>query len=135
VGETHSDSSNATLIRQVYAAMTARDFERAIEMVHPDLEAHVMFGHVTGAVYRGRAGARSYFEETAEVWGEMAFEVLSVEEPRDDLAVAEVRARVTGKESGVGIDQVIGTIFEFRDGKFVRIESHSDFAEAMSSAR
>jgi ketosteroid isomerase-like protein len=84
-------------------------------------------------VYRGHEGARQLMSDIDDTLAEIHVEFPEVRDLGDRvLAVGRIRTR--GKASGVATEAPVGYVADFRDGKFVRVRTYLDPAEALEAA-
>ena len=98
---------------------------------HPALPARLE-GRAT--VYRGHDGVRQLWRETDEIVSEIHYEIVDVSE-LGDRVVAVGHIRIRGTESGAETRSPIGYVFEFKDGKVIRMQSDFDPNQALEAAR
>ena len=87
----------------------------------------------SATVVRGHEGVRTLMRDTAEVFDELVTEYSDVRDLGDQL-VATGAARARGRESGLEIKSPLGAVFDFRNGKVIRVRSFLDHGEALEAA-
>jgi len=102
----------------------------ADEELHPDFQ---VISRLQSEPFRGREGLRRWMEEIDEHFQEWE---LVGEEWRDagDRVAVVGHVRLRGKESGVGFDQPVGWLFEFKEGRLFRLRNFVRPEEALEAA-
>jgi ketosteroid isomerase-like protein len=104
------------------------------EIAHPECEWTPLIGEAVEGTYRGPDGLVSFFEDLLG-----SFEVRY--EDRDLRAIGAsgvlslYQLRLTGRESGLEVDQEMGALFEFEDGLLRRGQAYPTHAEALRAAK
>jgi ketosteroid isomerase-like protein len=122
---------NVEIVRQVMDAVNARDRERALSLMDPEIEFH------SGAeqkVYRGIDGMIQYRRDTDAV-----IEGIQTEDDRfldagGGLVVHLYRIRGRGAGSGAPVSRNSAVVWQLRDGKIVKGHVCLDPAEALEAA-
>jgi ketosteroid isomerase-like protein len=108
----------AEIIRQMYEATNAGEFERVRDLLHPDAELHqpaVMPG--TKDFYGREEFIRGVGIWTTE-WTHMQFDVGAIKELADGRVLMEVTLRGQGKRSGAELEQrELFHLWTVQDGK------------------
>jgi uncharacterized protein len=123
---------NVEAVHRGVDAMNRGEPEAMLEMVDDEVVWEPLRASFEGA-YRGHAGMRRYFADTAE-----SFERFEVRfaEMRDlgerVLAIGTVRAR--GRDSGAEIEIVTAAVFTFREGRLVHYKDYGDRRAALEAA-
>lgn len=122
----------------VQAAMEAglrQDWERAAELVDPEIEMHGTIGGLEeGRVAHGLPEILNTFEvDDLEAWEERRLE------PREilhinDLVVVLMHEYRRGKGSGVELETDTAVVFTVRDGRVAHIQGYMDQAAALEAA-
>jgi len=105
-----------------------------------ELEAHVhdgeddafyiLEGEMTFASeYRGHERAAKFWRQMHEPWESFSIEVEHVED-QDDWAVASIRFRGCGRDSGVEVDMRFGMAMRMHDGRALQLVNRPNFDEA-----
>ncbi|MGH2985627.1 MAG: nuclear transport factor 2 family protein, partial [Solirubrobacterales bacterium] len=86
-----------------------------------------------GTSYRGPGGLRRFWADLNADWADLR---LTIDELREsgDVVILIGRFTARGRVSGIELDVRIGTVWELRDGKVMRMESFSDPDEALRAA-
>jgi ketosteroid isomerase-like protein len=106
--------------------------ERALEGLPDDFE-WVVPEHPEGEFRRGPEGVIEFFREWTEPWDDLEVE-WDLHEAGPDRALALIRMRGRGRESGVPVEMQFGQIWTFRDGVAVRMVVYNDLDEARREA-
>jgi ketosteroid isomerase-like protein len=127
--------SRVELVRRLWDEWNRGDRESGLdpEITHPDIELHTRFSSLQGEPYRGYEGLRQWMhdiDEQFDEWQVVAGEIR--EHGNRVLVLGQIHLR--GRESGVELDQPFGWIVDFRDDRFVRLETHLTHEEAIAAA-
>jgi uncharacterized protein len=115
-------SSSATgLVRTLYTAINARDYETGFSLLSEDFEWVEPEQTLLSGRHRGFAEVRQAIEAQLEVWDEFRIEPEDFYEVGDRVAVP-VRQRARGGSSGVELEIRIGHLWTVDEGKIVRLE-------------
>ena len=124
---------NVEKVRRGFEALASDDIEQMLEVVHPEIELIPLSGKlVERRAYRGHDGVREWDRARRETW---ALEF--VPEEYADLGenvVVHGSVRSRGHGSGVELDTPVSWLFEFSEGKIVRLEAFLERGEARSAA-
>ena len=129
--------SNADTVRAMFDAFGRRDMAASAAPLHPEIvwdASRVPMDDLAG-VYHG-------LDEVGEFWREWlaAWETVDPGEPEvidgGDSVVVWLDGQVNrGRSSGIEVpQQPYGFVWTFRDGKAIRMELHTDRAEALAAA-
>jgi ketosteroid isomerase-like protein len=122
-------------VRRAVDAFRRRDASAVGELF--DAEAvfrSAIVGGIEGGTYRGHADIEQYFSDMDEAFEDWHTENERFFETGDGRVVLVYRIKGRGKGSGVPIDQQVGIVFGFRDGKIVLGEIYLDPQEALAAA-
>ena len=121
------------LVRAAIAAFNAYDVDALAAMCTDDFEFVSVLTAVDGAsTYSGPSAWRDYFAVIEQMWQDWHVEDLRVF-AEGERAAAIFRIVGTAKQSGVRIGQGVGITYEFRVGKFSRMESYVDPPDALTA--
>jgi ketosteroid isomerase-like protein len=122
--------------RRLMDAWTRRDVEEALELLHEDVEWRpaITAGGLERVVYRGHAGIRSWFDAIDEVWTELRIEDADFRKAGENRVVQLGTFRAIGKESGVPVERPQAILFEFTQGKAIRVRGFESQGEALEAA-
>jgi ketosteroid isomerase-like protein len=125
--------TNEETIAAAYDAWNRRDVERIVELVHTDCVARPILGANLGAnVYRGRDGARRWFQDLHQEWETFETKVTGIEE-RGECALCTFHVHARGRASGVVIDGDLYHLIEFRDGLIIRLDAFRERDDAVEA--
>jgi ketosteroid isomerase-like protein len=113
---------------RVYAAINARDREAIRELTAPD----IVFA-TTVEVHRGPQALLEWMDEGDDAFDDFSVELLEVEELAGHVLVS-MRQRGRGKASGAEVDSGITHVWTLRDGLGVRLQSFTDWEDAVRYA-
>ena len=123
------------IVKQLYEALVAGDWDRAKEVALPDVEFHGTVGGLEeGRFARGLDQFRHLDEEDLEAWEERRLEAEDFIDAGDCVVILQREYR-RGKGSGVGVEAEIAILVDVRDGRVSRIQGYMDRAAAIEAAR
>jgi ketosteroid isomerase-like protein len=127
---------NVDAVGRVLEAGNRGDVEALLQELHPEVEWHavlpvLLVGKAT--VYRGHDGVRDLFREADELLSEVRYEVSQIRD-LDDRVVAYGHIRTRAPESGAESQSPLGYVFEFKDGKVIRMRSYPYPEEALDAS-
>jgi glutamate-1-semialdehyde 2,1-aminomutase len=126
--QTPRSLSNADVVRDQYAAVNERDWERAMSHYHPDVELVAPRGGIRAGTFRGRDAVGRWFGEWMSTFDEgLHFEITELRELPDGSVEVTADHVARGRASGAEVRSVVAWRYEFRDGRIVRVE---DIAES-----
>lgn len=124
---------NVELARVSYDAWNRGDMDAMLATFHPDCE-FVTSGVFPGLdpVYSGHDGFRKFWRDFPGTWESI---LISVHELRDcgERVLAFVTFEARGRD-GLEVRRQAGSVFTFRDGLTVRVETHGDWTGAIEAA-
>jgi ketosteroid isomerase-like protein len=123
--------ATAELVQRAYAALATRDYETLAELAVPDFELDVTDRVLNPATYRGAEGVRRFFAEVDELWESMDMTVERLVE-RGDEVLALLHVYITGRGSGLRLEDRIAQHWTARDGKLVRMRVRSEQEAALA---
>jgi ketosteroid isomerase-like protein len=123
--------ATADLVRRAYAALEKRDLDTLAELAVPDFELDVTDRVFNPATYHGAEGLRQFFAEVDELWESMDLNVERLVE-RGDEVVALLLVNITGRGSGLELQDRIAQHWTAREGKLVRMRVRSDQEAALA---
>jgi ketosteroid isomerase-like protein len=120
------------VVREVFVAFAARDIERVLALVDPDVSFTAMTGGVVGRTepYRGHEGLREYFRDVAEVWDEL---VLTPREFRQGASAVLVTGKVNARSPARVVSGSTGWVWRVRDGRVVYGRVYPSAADAIAA--
>jgi ketosteroid isomerase-like protein len=126
---------NVEIVRRLFEAATAGDFERWLGFLHPEVEWDTTASRYVegGRKFSGHAGVRLYFRSWLASWQD--YEV-TVEEliPCGQDVIAVLNERGTSKATGIPLDQHLAMIWTVRDGLAERVRVFDSKADALQAA-
>ena len=126
--------ANAELVTHGIEAYVARDWERWVAGLDPEIEWIETRGlGPDAAVYRGIDEVRGAVESWLAMWADYGFEVHDCIEVGDQVVVL-ARERGRGRSTGVRVDRELGQIHELRHGKLIRTRLYGSWVEALDAA-
>ncbi len=85
-------------------------------------------------VYRGYEGMSRFWEDIEDVFEQIHFSEMRFEAIGDDVVLALLRVSATGHGSGLQIEQEMGVVYRFDEGRIVSGENFTSPAEAREGA-
>jgi ketosteroid isomerase-like protein len=128
------DADPVELFKKLTDAIVAADLDRASELLAEDvvLDWSRSRGPLQD-VYRGHAGARSYWQQMFEVWDMVHWRTAIVARPTPDTVVLESTPRGRGKGSGIEMGGRGGLIVRADADKIVEVTLFQSPEEAMEA--
>ena len=130
---------NVEVVRRLYEAFNAGDYEMSLELMAPDIEYHELEG-MPGArgmvgVYHGREELARWFGEFLSEW-EPGFqsEPAEITELEDGRVVVVETWRGRGAQSGAEVQANAVALYTIRGGRITHIRYFSTKAEAVEAA-
>jgi len=128
-------SQDVELLRRMYDAWNADDFEAARPYMHPDIVWRTS-GRFPGfePVYHGPEGVREFWRAFMEAWEQMRIEIGRIVEESGQVVIG-VHFDAIGRESGARVELPFAHLWRVEDGKIVAYSAHPTFDEALAIAR
>jgi ketosteroid isomerase-like protein len=122
------------LLRTIFGAFNRRDFDAALEHVHPEVELRPALQELdVDSLYSGPDELRRFMETVTNAWEEYLVEpVETTAAPGDRVLVVE-HWHARGRD-GIEFDFELIDVYSFRDGLVVRIDGYRDRSEARAGA-
>ena len=128
------ESERWQLAEAMAEALNARDLERLVELTDPEVEFHSVVAAAEGRVFHGLEGFREWAESIDSVFDGFRIELREVHAVEEDRAVVVYRIQGTGRASGLELDQLVGQVWTWRDGRAWRNQAFTDPAQAFRAA-
>jgi ketosteroid isomerase-like protein len=126
-------NENVEIVRRGYELLNRRDIDTWIEHFDPDVEVHDLAGIPDAPVRRGHQALREWVGMIDEVWADARYEPQEFIEA-DDFVVVGLRAKASGRGSGVPMDVPMFHVFEMQAGKVSRVRAMLDRGDALQAA-
>jgi ketosteroid isomerase-like protein len=124
---------NLQAARRGFEAFNARDVNELIALADPDCEWLPFRAQLEGGSYLGHDGVRRFVADMEEDWSEFQIELDELSDHGEDvLLIGRVRAVARG--SGLAVNNRVGFVLSYRDGRIHRLVSYSDPDAARSAA-
>jgi ketosteroid isomerase-like protein len=126
---------SADVVREAFELWNARSEptdERLSRFAHPDLVIDLTANVLNPGVHEGFEGFRRFVDEVGEAWAEFRMEPEEFFEAGEDVVVF-VRARGTGRGSGLQVDADVAVVCRLRDGKLAWLHVEPDREAALRS--
>jgi ketosteroid isomerase-like protein len=128
-------ASNSDLLRSGYDAWNRDDLDGWLELLHPDVRINPSGAFPDlGSDYRGHEGATKFWRQLHEPWEVFRIDVVHVEDAEEG-AVASIRFRGRGADSGVEVDMRFGMAMRLRDGLAIELINRRTFDDARAALR
>jgi ketosteroid isomerase-like protein len=130
-----SPDERVELVRRGLQAYNARDTGAVLRLFDPEVEIFSTDELMNAGTFRGHAGYVRWVRNWDEAWEDFQNtpeEIIAVGEHH---VVARVRASGRGRGSGVEVGQMVGYVYEVREGLCVYMGLHPSFEEAVTVAR
>jgi len=124
---------NVETVRRVYEGVNAR-LEVPPELFDPDYEFDARDVAPAIGLVRGREAATEALREYWETFEDFQVELQDVVHADEDQVVTAVRDGGRMRGSGAEVWNDLFHVWTFRDGKVVRISSHTDKNRALEAA-
>ena len=125
---------NVQLLQEGLDAFSRGDLAESLEMMHPDVEWHVVFRlpdlPLPKDVYRGREEVEALWKQFRSAWDEMTVQLEEVLHVDDERVVARARFRGRGAGSGIEVDRIVFYVFRIRDGMLAYCRAFDDESSA-----
>ena len=127
--------TNSELLLTGYDTWNHDDPDAWIELLHPDVEIHTsgVFPDLA-PVYRGHKSAAKFWRQMHEPWERFRIDVEHVEDESEG-AVAAIRFRAKGVDSGVEVDMRFGMAMQVKDGLAIALLNRRTMDEAREALR
>jgi ketosteroid isomerase-like protein len=125
---------NVEVVRRVYAAFAARDWEALGDLWHSDVEYETL-GVAPGHL-RGFRTITDFFDTWAGLYGEFLVEAEEIVEAGDRVVALERHAArgVKGSQAEGMVGHSFACLFTFRDGKVSQVKEYATREEALEAA-
>ena len=120
---------NAEIVRRMWDAFLAGDFETALSFYTPDVEWDGT-NLPDGKVGRGHEAILDHVSRWADIWEDWTVEVERVIAVGSDQVVLFMRERGTG-DSGLKMDERHAELYTLENRRIVRRQGFSDPAQAL----
>lgn len=128
-------STNSELLLAGYDAWNSDDLDAYLELLHEDV--HISTAGVFPDLadeYAGRERAITFWRQMHEPWEFFRIDVEHIED-EGDWAIASIRFRARGVDSGVDVDMRFGMAMRARDGLGIQFLNRRNFDEARKAVR
>jgi ketosteroid isomerase-like protein len=131
-GPTQAD--NLRLVREAFERWNSGDHEIDYETLDPELELYGALASTSGVPYRGHAGFRQWLADIDDQFERWEIWVDEMRELDGDRVLGFGGVRMSGRGSGIELDQPFAWLFTFRAGKLLRYQAFRDRDEALRAA-
>ena len=123
---------NVEIVRRMWDAFLAADFQTALSFYAPDVEWDGT-NLPDGQIGRGHEAILDHVTRWAETWDEWTVEVERVVEAGSDQVILFLRERGRS-DSGITMDERHAELYTLKDAKIVRRQGFSDPRQAVDAA-
>jgi ketosteroid isomerase-like protein len=127
------EPENLSVPRQFAEAFSARDIERMVGLMHPEVEYTALRSAFEGT-YHGREGARRWVTELLDVAPDYWVEVDEIRAAGEDGYVLLGRQGGTAGEQKLPVEAPLALVGTIRDGLMFRVRAYADAEEALEAA-
>ena len=126
---------NVEVVQGVYDAASRRDSAAVLALYDPKVELdNTRLQVVSGGVYHGHEGLRSFFRQWNEAWESVDYQVDGLVDAGGDQVVSVVTRHGRGRSSGAEVEVQVALLWTVRDGKVVRVIWFPTRDEALAAA-
>jgi ketosteroid isomerase-like protein len=127
---------NVAAVQAAYEALARGGLDLFLEYWTDDLDHRSIEGAPDdrGPIH-GKNAMRAYVQDWIDLFDDFRIEPVELIDAREDVVVAVLRFGGRAKLSGVETDQIMGTVFEIRDGKIARGREYATRDQALEAAR
>ena len=108
-------------LERFYDAFNARDLQRLISEMDPQVEFESRFARAGGTTYRGHDGIRGWLADLSDAWEHIAVELERTFETDDGRTVALITLHGKGRASGIELHERAAHRLRWRDGKLLSL--------------
>jgi ketosteroid isomerase-like protein len=127
-------SQNLEKLRSMFDAYNRRDFDGAVEDMHPQIELRPGLTELdVDSLYRGRDEVKRFFNTITHAWESYVVEPVEVIEASDERIVVVEQWRARGRQ-GIELSMELTDMYTFEHGLLVRIDGFADRAGALEAA-
>jgi uncharacterized protein len=120
---------NVEIALRIFDAYRRRDFDAALALMDPEVEAHNPPEVPEATIHRGREAVRRDWEQTLELFDDFSIELEEYFDAGEDLLVY-LRYRGRSRGSHAEVVAPMAHVWTFRGGKVIRFRQFLDRAEA-----
>jgi ketosteroid isomerase-like protein len=124
---------NVDVAARAIDAFNRTDVEGFTALTTPDFEWSPSMVAVESEIFRGPEGIAKYFDSLSSSWEHFNIVPGSFRD-HAEVAVMLGGLKGLGKGSGVPVDSSLGMVFDFRDGRILRIRGYLNHDEALRAA-
>jgi uncharacterized protein len=128
---------NVEIVRGVYEAWNADDFDAFLAGLDPEVEWHpsiepALEGGET--IYRGHDGARKAWDDyRGGAWERLTIRIQEIRDLGESVLVLG-HLNLTARTTGIRFHEEVGSLMTFRGGKILRSEDFLSHAKALEAA-
>jgi ketosteroid isomerase-like protein len=124
-----------SVVRSVYEAASRRDSAAVLALYDPEVELdNTRLQVVSGGLYKGHEGLRSFFRQWNEAWESVDYQVDDLIDAGAEQVVSVVTRHGRGRSSGAEVQVKVALLWTIRDGKVIRVVWFPTREEALAAA-
>ncbi len=127
-------SANEELVRSACAEFNREGFAGLARFADPQIVFSELPQAPEHAVVSGLDGVLGWASRLEEVWEILHVEVVEMTEVDAERVIAVLRLRARARPSGIEVEQLSGSLFTIRAGRFVRWAVYPSREEALRAA-
>jgi uncharacterized protein len=129
---------NVEIVRRMYDAFNAGDYQTSLNLMSPDIEYHELAG-MPGAgqgvgVYHGHEELAQWYSEFLSQWESLESVPGEITELEADLVLVVETWRARGASSGVDVERTAFALYTIAEGQITSLRYFSTKAEALEAA-
>jgi ketosteroid isomerase-like protein len=125
---------NVDVVRDALSRMSEGGFAAVADLIDDEFTMDSPHG-VEARQAHDKAGLEEWFAKMEEVWeGGLRFELEELIALDDEQVLAAVRTGGRGQGTGIELDQMIFHLSRVREGRIVRLTTHSTREDALAAA-
>ena len=124
--------THAEQVRALFQRWNRGIVELPRDEAHPDIEVHSRLSKMRGRPYRGYREVEHWIRDMLDSFDEWHLLADEFEDVSPDRLLVVGHVRYRGRGSGASIDMPAAWIFDFKDGRCIRLET---FSQRVDEAR
>ena len=133
------EPSNADKVRNLFDAFEAGGAQAAAELIEQTFAHDVEFNPLPaadagGRTYRGLDGVAGFFSELHEGIEDVGYEARQFYSRGEDLVIVFTHLVGVDRKTSMPLRQELSLLYEFVDGRAVRVSAYEKPAEALEAA-
>ena len=126
--------SEEEVLRDQYAAVNERDFERAMSHYADDVVLVITGSGIRSGTFEGREAVGNWFGDWLRTFERGArFDEIEISEAEDGRLLLVTAHHARGRASGVEVEAKIRWLYRLRNGKIVHVEGNGEFLHPLEA--